>query len=623
MSGTEREQQCNWNDPDDFKYQFVDEDVAAEEFLTYLVLLKVSGKLSAKQACILAFWACKAGAKGAKKLAVRPDAPSGRFSYEFDNAMGSFPKDLPSYSVDLAKRRRHDNSRSWEPLPFIPPHEAIAKELDSSTEASEQLRYAKEGDELPRIFTENPLVSEAPADVEVHPLAIYMDGVQHNRTDSVLGIWCYLLLTGKRHLLGVIRKSELCACGCRGWCSLAPIFRFLSWSLGCMARGAWPTARHDGQPWRPEDKARQTRAGAPFGWRVVVAVVKGDWAEYSHSLGLPSHADGIAPCPWCFTSPDQMYEHAGLSIFGPPFPRKSAADYDAACRHCEIEKVLTKSDVDAIRFRLKFDKRLNGARGRAVATHCPEVGLLANDRLEPSVSLPDVASLEDQPFPVRTLWWRRDCETSARHRNPLFGEESGLSVHNLGIDWMHTLSLGVHFTVIMNFVWELISANPWGIVGPTASIVELGFSRLKGELSSWYTSTPEGRQATRIQHFTSKLCGTYEQRSCKLHASESNGFLLFARTALDRHGTFLGGRQHAYRDLMDSLIMVVSLIKEHPRKFDVDAAQCFVDQVCKHMRALRALQLPFRPKHHLLIEMGGRFSFGVIVTPIFLAFACG
>ena len=49
------------SDDEQLDYESLSADVAAQEFCDYLVLLKHSGALSAKQCCILAFWSTRAG----------------------------------------------------------------------------------------------------------------------------------------------------------------------------------------------------------------------------------------------------------------------------------------------------------------------------------------------------------------------------------------------------------------------------------------------------------------------------------------------------------------------------------------------------------------------------------
>eukprot|EP00959_Pyramimonas_sp_CCMP1952_P385880 8087329-Pyramimonas_sp.AAC.1 len=62
-------------------------------------------------------------------------------------------------------------------------------------------------------------------------LALYADGIRYTRSDrtgksdSLLLVTMHTLASRRRHPLAVIRKSEMCRCGCRGWCTI-----FTPWS---------------------------------------------------------------------------------------------------------------------------------------------------------------------------------------------------------------------------------------------------------------------------------------------------------------------------------------------------------------------------------------------------------
>ena len=53
-------------------------------------------------------------------------------------------------------------------------------------------------------------------------------------------------LKHQRQMLFVIRRANLCRCGCGGWHSFQEIFNVVSWSMRCMAGGLAPDTRHDG-----------------------------------------------------------------------------------------------------------------------------------------------------------------------------------------------------------------------------------------------------------------------------------------------------------------------------------------------------------------------------------------
>eukprot|EP00969_Alexandrium_andersonii_P110844 4892395-Alexandrium_andersonii.AAC.1 len=124
----------------------------------------------------------------------------------------------------------------------------------------DRLQKAKANGELPRRFWEKAKAAgEGPPCM---PIALYLDGIQTARHETSVGFYCYNMLTGNRQLCALLRKSEICQCGCRGWCSIYPIMLFLSWSVAAMKAGIFPTSRHDGSDFRTEsDAARRGLAG--------------------------------------------------------------------------------------------------------------------------------------------------------------------------------------------------------------------------------------------------------------------------------------------------------------------------------------------------------------------------
>jgi hypothetical protein len=152
-------------------------------------------------------------------------------------------------------------------------------------------------EEWPQLAGHPAVLAAGPGEVVV-PLALYVDGVPYTKADSFLAFWLYDLVTYKRHLVCVLRKSRICACGCKKWCSLWEIFRWLHWSFRALALGAHPAERHDGRPWELVDHLRASAAGTPL-VRGALVLLKGDWAEYAHSLGMTTWSSSNDPCPLC------------------------------------------------------------------------------------------------------------------------------------------------------------------------------------------------------------------------------------------------------------------------------------------------------------------------------------
>ena len=111
----------------------------------------------------------------------------------------------------------------------------------------------------------------------------------------------------------------MCQCGCRGWRSLFPVFLFLKWSLAAMKAGVHPHARHDATVFSPEDVVRSLLAVSALGWKAVVVLIKGDWAEFAVRLGLPTWSSKIHPCMLCHASQYNLLSLIGSAGTGKTF----------------------------------------------------------------------------------------------------------------------------------------------------------------------------------------------------------------------------------------------------------------------------------------------------------------
>ena len=93
---------------------------AGEELCQLIVDLKLQGKISAKIACYLSYWASKAGAAGpTSELALKPGAKDGSYSARFDVFTGAGVGSLNTYEVEVARCLKGDLGRRWDQLPFF------------------------------------------------------------------------------------------------------------------------------------------------------------------------------------------------------------------------------------------------------------------------------------------------------------------------------------------------------------------------------------------------------------------------------------------------------------------------------------------------------------------------
>jgi hypothetical protein len=178
---------------------------------------------------------------------------------------------------------------------------------------------------------------------------------------------------------------------------------------------------------------------------------------------------------------------------------------------------------------------------------------------------------------------------------------------HLGVDWLHTLSLGVFQVWLAEVVGDLLDASVWNVRGPAVARHELGVACLREELFGWYTTEAKaGRNHTRVQKLLPSMFGEPSKRTCGLHGAETNSFLAFSHVLLQRHGHKLGAKLCHHMEACGTLRRMLHRIRSFPRVFPNDEIQGFCNDVHKRLHALSAMDIVGRPKHHLLIEMAGR-----------------
>ena len=191
------------------------------EFFNLLVSLKVKGVISAKQACLLSFWAKGGGlCEPGSKLALSPARSGGAFSAHFDRVVGldeGMRADL--YTLDVPGHERCTLGRSPVSHSAVLGYHALAQEIAATPDFYAKLDAKVLAGFWGDLYKAHPLMRGVRGQ-KVIPLALCMDGVQFQKRDSVTGFWLTNLVTDRRRLLFVLRRRLICRCGCVGWCSL-------------------------------------------------------------------------------------------------------------------------------------------------------------------------------------------------------------------------------------------------------------------------------------------------------------------------------------------------------------------------------------------------------------------
>jgi hypothetical protein len=509
-------------------------------FEEYLVNRWLKGSMTARDVCTIAYWATAAGASGfAKTLAFRPDAPSGHFSRHLRLVLNMDTLASNQMTLEVPCYNRADFERSVMKLPCIPVFEALASEIAQTPNMAARLATMVGNAELPPVVTEH-CVFKASGGLAV-PVVLYVDAVPIAKKESLLGFWVHTLVTGLRHLVCVVRKSRFCQCGCHGWCTIWPIMQWLQWNFLALAAGEYPGRMPNGQEWK--ETGRTERGYTPLGFTACLVAIKGDWAEFAHTFGVPNWQSNIAPCPHCMCDKESMHKDDDLSPLSSPWEDFTSDEYDRAASACEIHVVLDIEAHRALRSNLVYDSSKAGFRGRVLSTDLPQYHLNAGDRLEPSSSIPDTGCGFDNTssFPVTATFWRTANETRTKHRNPLYSPSIGISVVLMLVDMLHAFYLGLLQNFASDLTWELIICNCWDITSNRSwdDHVTLSVRLLAIELHSFYNKWHEdnrGQRLTVVQQFLAPMIGTRDHRSLKLKAGETKGYFMFLCTVLERRG---------------------------------------------------------------------------------------
>jgi hypothetical protein len=509
------------------------------------------------------------------------------------------------YTVEIATQDK-DGNRCKRNLSVLQPHEVLEDQW-SNPEWREALDARIEAGSMPEVYLQHPVVLANESDEPVCPVSIFIDGVPYSHTDSVIGFWIIdeILLT--RHLICALRKSVCCSCGCRGWCTIQMVFRWLVWSLVSMASGVYPPLRHDNCPYDPTDVKRSGLAGTPLARKSCVMYVKADWAELSGTFGLAAWNDGLRPCPKCNASPDALFRVAGMSPAGTPWVLNTHEDYDAACTRCEIVVRLDAATHQAILALLRYDRRDHGSRGRALTAAAPALQLLAGDRLVESDDLLDVGDFDSLfAFPVTVKFWRRSNETIARNRNPLLNAAIGVTLASLTGDVLHVLYLGVMQVYCRRVVWLLLTCGAWGIHSTMSQTIASGMIVCRQSLANFYTrrhGTYPREKLTRISNLSKKHLGDNSDRACKLKGAQTWGFFLFLLDMLRPRAGALGSEAQKLLRAGEALLTMVSTWRAAGPRLSVTKLQLAVDCWSTFCRLTAEFEDMLIPKRHMMSHL--------------------
>ena len=176
-------------------------------------------------------------------------------------------------------------------------------------------------------------------------------------------------------------------------------------------------------------------------------------------------------------------------------------------------------------------KQLGGARGRALTTDLPELGLRASDRLEPSPTLPDIGSLEHETAPIDVVFWRRSEESLVRNRNSFWKASIGINAANhLTVDVLHCLHLGVMNRWCRMAFWTIFTSGALGSVGSSEHGLVACCLALRASMEAWHTKRHKDfpdEELTKLSDLVPAMFGKEGTPKCKTKGAETWTCLLF------------------------------------------------------------------------------------------------
>jgi hypothetical protein len=134
-----------------------------------------------------------------------------------------------------------NGARRFVDFPIKLPHEILAQ---AYAEDPASFRRHVADDFLVPNLVNHALTIEAGGPDKITPVGLFVDGVGFSKRDSFVGYFVGCTNVQQTYVCCVLRKADLCDCGCKGRCSFGAVDRILQWSFHQLAGGYWPHARH-------------------------------------------------------------------------------------------------------------------------------------------------------------------------------------------------------------------------------------------------------------------------------------------------------------------------------------------------------------------------------------------
>jgi hypothetical protein len=578
-------------------------------------------------------------------LAITPDPAYKKHNELVKLVLGREHGDATLSYVDAPMFDKKGQCRSTVSVPIVRPSDALSEHFVGHAGACDAgvlqlpLATAPAAD----VATWTPLQSEhvvvtRALAANVHPsrvrrLGIFMDAAGFTKNESFEGFFVNDLDTNQRFLIAIVRKAEVCQCGCRGFCTYWPLHDAIRHDLENATDGTWSVTSHLQEPHVAGSREAE-RAGKPMGIVLAVCELRADMPGYTSPMGFRASGHARNPCCVCNVCKAGLGDLSNVTLDEGPSSNFTTADYRQLVDQCSVGDmwdaqcvtIQNAADVRAILRRdggcLEYDRRKQGLFGRRLlgdVTLSSGVQLLAGDRLHPSRTLRDVGAFEHEPTPFQCRFWRVGNIKTARllHHSPLM-DIPGVGMESYAIDILHTWHLGGIPRFCGRVLWFVLRSDVYGHGLPPYLSAEdsmhLKLLRLRSDLWLHYqqmrAADPEwSKRASQIWNLTLKMLGKETNPCVKAKASESRHLLDFCHSILEKHHNALEPVQaQFFLASARAAVQVNAIIKESPRIMTRADQQRLLDAYLRHCAMLVRAGGTLVPKHHLFIHCIQRIS---------------
>ncbi|CAE7212809.1 unnamed protein product [Symbiodinium sp. CCMP2592] len=565
--------------------------VNGQKFRKFLLEKYSSGSMTAADTCTLAYLHTESGGRGAEDLGLDPEIATKHGAGHLRYHLGKhYEKPYVEYvAVPMVCKKSIGRVSVQHPTRVA--SDMLRRELlslrllgEGANADTEFVTAHLDADrEYLGLYEGHPVAQKAFAEgfrrEHVVPVSVYFDGVQYSKNENFLGFYMTNLRTRKQQLVWLLRLSELCSCGCRGWCSVFPLL----------------------------ESFRRDMCFDHKDLRVCILDYKADWPAYIEICGFRTWSHNLHPCPICTVQKKDLLAVGTMTLHTCPHKLFDETSYK------ELEIVVPDEETKMKIESLLVYRRKTG-RGRCLKASFPLLRLRQGWRLEPSPSLPDVGNFAKQSCPFSCVFYIGGKHGRVLHQSP-FLQIPGVSVDTWCVDILHTWHYGPMSTFIAYGLRLLLTTMIYRPLIPDLEKEEadrLALLCLRAELWSYYKRLrqfdDDGSWKTKGSEVWNLTLTMVAGKYVKAKAAETHGLLGFLVDRLEMHKCVLAATEQADTFALllqagQAALHFDAVMASHPRAIDETVCGLLFQTYDEFICLCEKAEMHLMPKSHMMYHM--------------------